>query len=656
MSDSVERDAIDTIKEELDQRFPEFVSRHLRGADNLDSLIGILFDLYASIPDLSSPVFIFLAERLQGRGGVLGLVGQFVNTIPSTSRMLRGVTGKTPEAARADVVAHWKKFKKNPRIGATMATPAATSPATPTPAAVPAASLSRVQQAVAKAAADGGFTDRERLMIVYMFRIMRIEGAPGRDVVAELEGEARNGKRGLIDTVVENNADLKVMFAAVPEDMDRAWGFYEAMREVERDNSVASTNKPEWRKAAANFVRQLMPIIEFILLGHAERHAEPAAAAAMLDLIDRLNLFADLEPSSAFVRAQEIKNTVRNTSFGLLAAFALIILYFLAVVQEASTSPEHLGEFAWLSTWIILGGAALLTVFGAAIRKTWVALTGAFTIFAISPVVLTVAWVVAAVFTPVPDWRAFWMALIVVLGLDFITFSLTQKMIQTVGGIPSFILSFFPNKEAAKEAAEKITKSSFLASISSTIASAIVLLWVPIVGTYVLGTPVAIRIGTVAVIAVFACGHGYLKRGATMTDFTAYKSKKFAEEAEAQAVNNFKLAYGGLKLVTLGSLGLYVVVFIFGMTPLLTAKDTAAHGAARTIGIVSDGGSRVLDYAENAVGTPAAQPVQQAQPAPVEAHKPKIDKRAADLEALGGASYCAGLAAQGMGDIYPCGN
>lgn len=650
MSDPTEKDVIDTIKEELDQRFPEFASRHLRGADNLDGLIGILFDLYASIPDLSSPVFIFLAERLQGRGGVLGLVGQFINTIPATSRMLRGVTGKTPEVARADVVAHWRRFRNNPSIGATMATPAA--PATPTPPTVPTVSLSRVQQAITKATADGGFTDHERLVIVQMFRIFRIEGAPGRDVVAELEGDARSGKRGILDTVKENSAELKVMFTTIGDDFNRAWNYYEAMRDVERDGGTTSTTRPEWREAAAHFVRQLMPVIEFILMGHAERHPEPAVAAAMLDLVDRLNVFAGLEPSSTFLRAQSIRETVRNTGFGLLGVFAVIVLYFLMVVQKAHDSPDNLVEFAWQSTWIILGGAALLTIFGAIIRKTWLALTGAFTIFAVSPVVLTVAWVVAAVFTPAPDWRAFWMALIVVLGLDFITFSLTQKMIQTVGGIPTFIFSLLPSKDEAKAAAEKIVKSSFLASISSTIASAIVLLWVPIVGTYVLSTPVSIRIGTVAVIAVFACGHGYLKRGATMTDFTAYKSKKFADEAEAQALNNFKLAYTGLKSVTIGSLALYVVVSLFGVTPLLEAKDTVTHGTVRAVGVVSNGGSKVLDYAENAVSTSAAQPAQQ--PVRVQAPKPTTDARAEDLAALGGASYCKGLADQGMGGLYPC--
>lgn len=642
MSDSLAKDLTDVFNEEGDQRFPEWFVNSFKGADNVEGVIGVIFDAYTRVPDLASPLILLLAQRLEGRGGALGILGQFINTIPPTSRALRAVTGKTTASAHADLVGHWNRFRNNPSIGALMAhAPTATAaPGTPTPAPVPAVALSRVQQSVTKALADGGFTEMEVRLVLALFRIFRVEGGMNSDAVAEVEGEANSGKLGLLDTLKENSRDLKTMFSVLEAaDLEGARSCYETMRAVERSNGVTSTNRPEWRAAAAGIVRHLIPMIEFVLMGHMDRYPGSATAAAALDLWDKMNAFGLLSPSSAFLRAQSIKNTVRYTSLGLLATFGIIALYFLAVVQAASSDPDNLGWYAWLSTWVILGGAAAVTIIGAIIgaiwQKTWVALTGAFTIFAISPVVLTVAWAVAVVFSPVPDWRAWWMGLIVVVGLDFITFGLTQKVVQTVGGIPSFILGLFPNKEAATAAADKITKSNFLVSISSTIASAIVLLWLPIVFMYVLGTPVSIRIGTLAVIAAFACAHGYLKRSATMTDFTAYKSEEFAKEAKAQAVKNFKIAYGGLKSVTFGSLALYLVVFLFGVTPLLAAKDTVVHGTVRTAKIVSDGGSRMLDHAESAVGS--SNDVRSA-PVVAEAFKPKTPTKAEKAAAI--KRYC----------------
>ena len=75
----------------------------------------------------------------------------------------------------------------------------------------------------------------------------------------------------------------------------------------------------------------------------------------------------------------------------------------------------------------------------------------------------------------------------------------------------------------------------------------------------------------------------------------------------------------------------------------------------RAVEVVGNGGSQVLNYAENAVGTPAAatQPVQSVRPeqsAPVEVRKTKADRKAQSLADYGGRAAC-----DAAGDTsYPC--
>lgn len=71
----------------------------------------------------------------------------------------------------------------------------------------------------------------------------------------------------------------------------------------------------------------------------------------------------------------------------------------------------------------------------------------------------------------------------------------------------------------------------------------------------------------------------------------------------------------------------------------------------RAVEVVGNGGSQVLDYAERAVGTPAAAPpAQSVRPAPVETREVPIDRKAQDLADYGGRAAC-----DAAGDTsYPC--
>ncbi len=602
MADSFLKDALDALGEMAEWRIPAAFADRLARTTNNAEVAAVVRDIIAGVPGILDWPLHLIAQRLQTRGTTASrIAGALLDLIPPLAAEVRQRTGISEADARTETARRFMEKYASirstlPTPGGPVADPAPTATTTPTPA--PASSVSKIQQNIGRAATEGGFSERERLVLVYMFRILRIEGSPGSDIVAELEGEARSGKRGLLDAIKENSADIKAMFATIGDDFDMAYSSYESMRALERDGEDASTNRAAWREAAKNFVRRLMPVFEFLLMGHAERHPDSTMAAAALDILDRLNMFADLEPSSAFQRAQNIQRTVVSVSRKLLMAFGAILLFFVVAVAVTATWPASLGTIAWWFTVTIVCGSALATIIGAKTERNDIALTGAFTAFGIAPVVLTVAWVLTTVFVTVPDWRAFWMTLIVVVVLDLITFSLAQKAIQTVGGIPSFLLSFFPNKEEAKAAAAKIASTHFLANISSTIAGAVIMLMAPIVITYLLETPVQFRVGTLAVIAVFACIYAYLKRSATMKDYAAYKSKKVMEATEKHDVANVDLAYSGLKVVTIGSLALYVLVAFLGTSTLVEAKDAAAQGVRRTVGIVSDGGDAVLSKAE----------------------------------------------------------
>ncbi len=644
MSDSVSRDILDACIEDGEQRLPDILANRLRGADNVNGVIGILFDLYASIPNIASPAFLFIAQRLHSRGGMLRLLGEFIETIPATSRMLRGITGKTTASARADVVAHWHNFSRNPSIGATMAAPATASTATtPSPAAVAPPSYSKVQRALSGATEGGGYSDNQQLVLLYMFRLMRIEATPGTDIVAELEGEAAVAKHGFLNTLKDNANDIKHWLSG--PDFDAAVGFCKKMRDYENRGCQSGTNLEKWRRSAENFVRRLIPAFEFLLIGQADRNQGAEIIASGMDMLDKLHLFAGLQPSSAFVKAQTFLRNLALASKGSMAIVGALILYGLLALWIAKEHQDWLPNFAWGSTLGILGTSALMMAFGWMVSGI-VQVVGILLGFYAAPAALTLVWVITAIFAPTVDWFAYWVSLLVVVAFDFVSINLLQKGVQTVGAIPAFIKGIIRmEKDHVDALSKELAKTSSLVNISATISSAVVLAWIPLTLAFALSTPQAWRIGGITFIAILAIAYGYLKRGAGLKVYSSYMGK-LAAEIEAHDVLNLRYAYNALRGVTLAVLGAFLVVRLVGVQWISQTETSMSHGATRTAGIVSDAGSKVLDAAEKGLGTYKAEPVAEV----VEAPQPKATSKRVK-QAGANAAYCA---AHPSDHSYPC--
>lgn len=601
MADSIAQDVKDALGAYGGGLVPDALADRLRGSDTADDILGVLFDALNSIPEIAGPFILFAAQRLKGRGGVSKLFGEVLALLPNTSRALRLITGKSPADARADLVAHWHRFRSTPSIGASLMSTPATSPAAAPAAAatapLPAVTVSKIQEALA----TGGFTPDQVMVILYLFRIFRIESKPGSDVVAELEGSARVGGAGLVDTLKHNAAHIKTLLSG--DDFEAAVKAFKAMRDLERGSVPAPENRVLWRKAAETFVCCLMPVIEFILVGYAERHPSSAVADATLDLMDRLNFFAGLQPSSTFERAQKIQNWVIIGARGFGAAFGVMLLYFMylvnLVVQTTTSNPTDLPDFAYHSTWIMVSSCGVAMLYGA-VRSGLIQVVTLFVTFYLVPIALTVAWMVAGIFAPVVDWRSYWFGLVIVLILDFISFSLLQKGINIVGGIPTFLTDLLRDKEQAKATAEKLAKFNFLSNISSTVAGSVVLLWIPLLVSYIADVPSSWRVGSMAVVVIAACSYGYLKRGATMKDYRIYAGKT-AGVIEGHDVLNLQLGYTVLRWTAGIVVVFFVLVGFFEADRVKRAKDVTVDLTVRTVGVAGSAADKALSWAEGKV-------------------------------------------------------
>lgn len=597
MADSFAQDVKDALGVYTGGVIPDVVATRLRNSDTAEDILGVLFDAFTSVPEIAGPFILFAAQRLKGRGGVTRLFGEVLEMLPATSRALRLITGKTPADARADLVAHWHRYRSNPSIGAlVMSSPAApaAAPAAASTAPLPGVTVSKIQEVLA----TGGFTPDQVMVLLYLFRIFRTEGKIGSDIVAELEGEARVGSAGLVETLKYNAQHIKGMLQGA--DFDRAVAAFGRMRDIERSSGITSTNEQPWRDASADLVRNMMPVIEVILLGYAERHPGSAVADSTLDLMDRLNFFAGLQPSSKFQWVRKMQRAATLSARGFGFAFGVMLLYFLKVVDLAVNNPAGLPDFAYNSTWwmTVLCGAGMIV---GAFASTILQVVTLFVTFYLVPIALTVAWVVAGIFAPQVDWRSYWFGLVVVLILDFISFSLLQKGINTVGGIPAFLANLLRDKEQAKAAAEKLAKFNFLSNISSTVAGAVVLLWLALLPSFIADVPSTWRVGGMALVVVAACSYGYLKRGATMKDYHAYAGK-LGGVIEGHDIKNLNLGNSFLHWTAGIVVVLFILVGLFGAPRVKRAKDVTVDLADRTVGVAGGAADKVLDWAESKVG------------------------------------------------------
>lgn len=633
------KDSVDALAEMAEWQLPSVLAKRLAHANNPLGVALVLRDAIASVPGFLSWPLHVIAQRLMTRGTPTAMVmAAMIDFIPPLAESVRQRTGITAAQAQEETASRFfgqyasMHTKLSNLIGGPMATtptPPATSTVTATTAA-PVSKASRVQMNLTGALEKGAYTPDQRAVILMMFRILRIEGKPGSDVVAELEGEARTGLRSLVDTIADNSTGLKVMFDDIGEDFTSAMSCYEAIRELERAGDSTSDGRKAWRGAAASFVRHLIMVYEYLLLGNADRNPQSALASSAMDLMDNLNLFAGLEPSSTLQRAKKAQRTAAQVARGGAMAFVTMVMFFLVAVIVTVAFPKYLAEIALAFTAMVIFGSAVVTVAGCAIgekteilgftlRGNAMALTGAFTMFVVAPIVLTVAWVLATFFATEPNWLPFWMTLSVVAVLDLITFSLVQKGLQSLGGLPSLFLSFFPNMEEAKAAAAKLAANNFLANISATIAGAIIMALVPVSIAFALEIPVSVRMVTIAIIVGFACSHAWLKRAATMRNYALYSSPEEAAQYKQQNLANARMAYEGLKAVTVGTLVLYGLIWWLGLATLVAAKEASANVVQRALGVAAVESDHALTGAERnarksapqAQAEPAQEPVRQ---------------------------------------------
>ena len=334
-------------------------------------------------------------------------------------------------------------------------------------------------------------------------------------------------------------------------------------------------------------------------------------------------------------------------------------LWCLFAVMMTIFVPASIYYIAWISLVLFVGVPAILMMGGALKEGVGTVIQAVSTVVLMfwSSTMELVTFALAtgrAVTMQQGMWDLNFMLVVILVVWDRAIMALTQKLI----GIPgSELQKIWAKRDGEYTLAEQKANKEywdrqiFLTSISVSVCVAVNVAVIMILGESQRFNPIDFDLFIIVATIQLVLGATYVRKNIAL-----WRNGDAGIHMDENAKRWNNRYYNGAQW-TQFAVPVLAVILLVGHHYVPTSWTTnVENGTVRAVEVVGTGASKGLDYAENAVGQPAAQPVQQVQPAPVEARKPKTDKRAEDLEALGGASYCAGLAAQGLGDIYPCGS
>lgn len=582
MADSFAKDVVDALLEDAEQRLPDKIVDRISNADNIGGIIGILFDLYSGFPNLSSPFFLLVAERLKGRGGLLALFGEFVETIPATSRLLRRVTGKTEESARADLVQHWHNFSNNPSIGALMATttaPAGTTAAPAAPPVTPAASPPprRIEDVVSDA-----FNADEQQIIICIAEILRKEGKPGVDIVREVEGDSSLALIAWLDCVHQSPSALREQLTTSNEAMAAS---DEMDLQFRRGIAESPAVEAAWARAAAMVVRTNRTAIEFAFMGYNHRHPQNGLAAKVEDILDGLNLLAGVGvPRGKFAAMQSaVHGAITGAQIGIgVVAFTLLCCLVLALV--ATYSPESLHGLTTLGFYG-LEGIALIVITIGFFRRTGRALvaqaTALVAAMGVFPIIAGVGFLLATMLTKDPQsWVDFTMTWVLVNAWNLVSVGLAQKGVSLFAHIQSTVERIF-GKSASEQFGKLAKENLWLTRIGTTIAFAVSLVWVFVFPLNVYGVGNPDRMLIIGVLVLVALPVALTSTLQNSTDINGYAAH-VREDKKATDRGDYKAGKIAMRYVLPITLVVMTAVTIGGIAKSSTNPGRIGRVAEQT--------------------------------------------------------------------------
>lgn len=644
-TDSIKKDVLDALGEYTEGALPVWFANKLRGSDTAEGIIGIVFDLYSAVPNMAGPVITFLGQRLKNKGGASAVLGEFLETIPTTSRALRAISGKTEQSARADLVAHWQKFKINPKIGAPIMSTTSSAPSSP-PAPPPQDILTILND----------LPENKRRVATRLYQICIQEAR--MDLIPEAEGEASK----LIAAIFEGARRAFGAFQNVLNDSDEVMIFINRMSAAERRGLKDSANEKEWNDAAKGLFRHNLEAANFLLLGFEERHPDSPLVAKVKDLLDRLNLFAGGKPTERFEAAKRAKNLATFLGKASLGLIGFCVLYLTGFVICCLTYPEHLGCFSWGSFFIMFGGSAITMIAGAFAEKAaLVQVVNLFLVTLVWPALLTIVFTGAMIFGLLNGgvWSVTLMAPILPICWDLIGLSIVQKIMNTVGAIPVAVaaLSGGVTEAESEVIGKQLRENGFLVKISATVAGVAAVTWLLAINIMMFVQPVFFPVAIVIDVAAVMLGVGYGRRQIAMRKETDYH-KDYWPTIKAQDILVLGRLFKAMWVAPVIGIILIGIFFLVGddsMKSWWMHLGEAGSGIDRAIVVSGQAGSRVLNAADELVKKPIPPTVTTAAKQPTEkaCYGHTLQEARVQLEALNksfGGDFCNG----GKMGGYPC--
>lgn len=601
--DTWTKDAGDSVGELAEWKLPLLLTDRLRLARDPGSVAAFVRDAILAIPNplgLGDVMIHLISQRIRGHGPVRDVLAHAMDMIPPIRADLVRA-GIDPDTARDQLSARFTAAWNNP-LNPFHQLPGGHMPA-PTPAPTTPATAASHKSKIQTALFEEGFSPEQIAIILMLTRLSRIEKRIGTDLFQDLEGDAAKDHAGLIETLKENAKDMQKILAAPHINFAVVEQLVGQIRAGEIAGIGEGQNRTNWLEKCGLFVRHVLPVCEFILLGYAERHPGTDAAASLIDMIDRLNILADLEPSSGFLRAKKVSEMVKKAGKGVGVGIALLCGYLTSVIVVAYYKPLWLDGYAWFWTLAFIAMPILAAIAGAIpqFKRGWLMPAGYVFAAGFTLPAVMVSWAIAAIFTPGSiDGRAFWFPPIAGLVLDFVVLRLVDKGASVILALKGVVMGIFRGirEEDAKAFSEKMVKANFLSGIGSTISAAVALLWAPIGIAFLCDTPAAWRQDLIGVIVIAALTWALMKSSAQFKNYGGLPAS-LAKIIESEDGRYLKMASRGAQYVILAALLFMPAIKWIGV------KDMD-HGMTRTANAVSNTGGKVLDGVEWVVGSPAS--------------------------------------------------
>ena len=360
----------------------------------------------------------------------------------------------------------------------------------------------------------------------------------------------------------------------------------------------------------------------------------------------------------------------------IVAGIGLCAAYLIVCVAIAWNYPSAMDGFAWLSFYVLTGVPVALTIIGLPFGKHGTVLQFASLAFLVclSSSLIVIAFVLAAVNGIIVN-NAAWgtvIMLIVVTIVWWVCWAIAQKAVATPGFfisfVPKFVKGFSINKTEAEELATYWRVANTLDKISVTVAGAICagILVLTIIKLWQQPMPFLLALGLLALELLI--GGAFIRMSIRLSgehDYPPFLGMKELVKKWMHRLYTSSMATAAAILI--------VIALIIGVASFLgdsSARDwwtSFRHGSieavehsvkmlddgARNAGqSTSSGTDRVTEYTESEIDR--EEDIAPAKSEPAKKKKAKVGSKQSDCAAFGGAGYCAAMAQQGMGDIYPC--